>query len=658
MKTVRALLVGIGDYLDNLPLALDAPARDMAEMDELLREAARQAGPDVRLDIETLTDDEATSKWSPPSASISGRRGRATPGRPAAPRLWPARPELPDDEANHQMETLLLHDSRTADGRDLYDKELRALIHEAVGDSGAVHFAVVADCCHASGITKGLGSMAKTRSAPAFNRDGSLPLASLVGYSPDWEKGKFPTAPHVTLAACGPTEEAKELPMDDGGLPRGAFTHSLARLLREKGGFNRSYRDLMELASIAVRTVVDRQIPQLGHAGGAGNLEKTFLDAFLAQPTEYAVAKKGGEWVVRAGSWHGMRPPEGGKRTVLTLKNTSPEREIWLSHVRPTESVAEGLTDDDIPLIPLAAVLKELPTAEVAVAFSPGFLSKQERPALEKALAEAKGKNFRFAASPASADFWMNADDGGRFFLEKKDGSPWPFVRHRGAADFVKQVEAIAKWTIVRNTAEPTAGSRLADSDFSIKLYRLETARLLDPDLLNADPLLSDETDFVEITDAAATVLSMKNKLGEESLPFIKCRVEAVGRPLWMGALWLNPRFGITDEFMQAELFPKGRGRWLGGWNWTAFKQDVFAVPVNLPDALREVLLAEGVGEAIFWLKIFFSTRPFSLGQLCQESLPLETDSTRKDIEKEEDPKQANDFAWTVRTFPVRLSIG
>jgi uncharacterized caspase-like protein len=232
-RTVYGLLVGIDAYQAPVP-RLNGCVNDVEAVGEVLRQ--RVAGDGVRLELETLTDQQATRQ-----AVIDGFRthlGRADAEdvalfyysghgsqEDAPPEFWRFEPDRLD-------ETLVCWDSRMPGRSDVADKELAQLIAE-VAERGP-HVLVVLDCCHSgSGTRAPLEDGVSIRRAPTDRRKRTLEsfivspeqverLTRSAGNAPAAGWLDLAGGRHVLLAACRADETAKEI--REGGRTRGALS--------------------------------------------------------------------------------------------------------------------------------------------------------------------------------------------------------------------------------------------------------------------------------------------------------------------------------------------------------------------------------------------------------------------------------------------------
>lgn len=375
MAKTYALLVGINDYLAVAPL--NGCRNDVDRVEEFLRARAGEA-----LSLARLDDREATK--AAVVDAFRGHLGQAGVGDTAL--FWfsghgstaPVPRELWHLEPSGRLQTLLCVDSRHGDVTDLLDKELAVLIHE-VAARGA-HVAVVLDCCHADGGTR--GGEAGVRTVPPLSesppldgllpelrpRDGRpVPAYLAPGGAPD----------HVLLAACHSHQNAHERKL--GGRDHGLFSWALLAALRQLGP-GATYRELLTAARCTVENLHDRQAPRL-YPAHERLVDQPFLGGRLSAPAAAMVMRyvRGG-WEIDAGQVHGI--PVGGvgdDETRVGVHGSRPVRQARVVRVLTERSIVEpiGWQPDRhrqyrvvltrVPLPPTTVAVDEAPEVGAAI---------------------------------------------------------------------------------------------------------------------------------------------------------------------------------------------------------------------------------------------------------------------------------------------------
>jgi len=300
--TLFALLVGINNYPPPLP-ALRGCVNDVQGVAGYLQKAV---SGDLRPLI--LLDEEA--KRDRVIAAFRDHLGQAGAGDTAlfyfaghgSQQKIP--PSLAYLEADLQIETLVLWDSRAPKGWDLADKEIAVLIHD-LAKRGA-HIVVILDCCHSGTATRGENDQRQIASDVRIR-----PLESLItslttirgALTSAWdvEPGR-----HVLLAACRDFQLASE--GVDNGERHGLFTASLLNVLRTSSRLP-TYRDLMAATSYRISARTTKQLPAL-EATHPDDLDRVFLGSLRAETHRYYIAHHEQEWLLEGGAIHGLRTEE------------------------------------------------------------------------------------------------------------------------------------------------------------------------------------------------------------------------------------------------------------------------------------------------------------------------------------------------------------
>lgn len=335
-RTLYALLVAIDRYRSPVP-PLNGCVNDIDAVAELLRDLG--TGGDFELNVRVLRDAKATRaeiidgfrnhlcKAGSDDVALFYYSGHGSQ-EDAPPEFWHLEPDRLD-------ETLVCYDSRDEGQWDLADKELSALIAE-VAKPGS-HVLCVLDCCHSgSGTRAPLEEGIAVRRAPTDRRrrpveaflDGTL--AAQLERSDDvsdsgW--GILPTGKHLLLAACRPSETAKEV--IEAGTAHGAFTAALLTALRQTGGAI-TYRDLLKRAEAQVRLRVAQQVPQV-EVSDPDDLMRPFLGGAVQRQRAHFTLRYDRElgWVIDGGAVHGIPRPAGGEKTVLAVFALGAGPDVW-----------------------------------------------------------------------------------------------------------------------------------------------------------------------------------------------------------------------------------------------------------------------------------------------------------------------------------------
>ncbi len=479
-RNLYALLVGINDYQPPIS-KLKGCLNDVNAIHTWLQ--GRVAG-EFTLHTRQLVDAEAKRQ-----AVADGFRQHLAQAGPDDVALFyysghgsqeESPPELWAGEPDHLNETLVCYDSRTADGWDLADKELAALIAE-VAAQGA-HVVVILDCCHSGSGTRDVRLQPEAiRWIPAAKRQ--RPLSTFIGpYAGQTRRGldaaeaapeiTVPKGRHILLAACQPEETAKEYTAE--GQRWGGFSYFLRTTL-EANNQSLSYRDLFNQAYVRVRASLSQQTPQL-ESTHSPDVEMPFLGGAVPERPRYFTAHWGATgWQIDAGSIHGFRPPVGGETTSLALY---PLQATTAEMRQPGLAAAQALLTQ---VLPQSSLLEVTPTSldtgqtyRAVVVSAPlppvGVRLEGDENALALVCdaintAGPGGKPSPYIhaleTGETGGDLRLLAQDGQYRLLRPADGLTLaPLLQGysaENAALSVQRMEHIARWIATRDLQNPTS---------------------------------------------------------------------------------------------------------------------------------------------------------------------------------------------------------
>ncbi len=584
-KTLHALLVAI----DNYPVArhrLNGCVNDRNAFKEYLERHFGET--DLALNIQTLTDTEATK-----AGIIEGfQHFRAAQDgdicvfyfsghgsqSPAPQAFWHLAP-------NRMHESLVCHDSRIDNGKDLMDKELSYLFWEATKDK-ELHFLTVFDCCHSGNITRESGitsRMAEPAPTPARLED----YHGFEHYKKSEEDGVLSVSPPqgniVQLGASKSYETAKELRI--GTTTRGIFTYSLIETL-EQSSEQLTYTDLVQTLKVKISNRVRSQTPQLLAQPQEKRLRFLSAAAKASEPY-YIVNFDKGEWKMNAGTVQGI-PTQGG---TLQLADGT---EVTITSVGPNYSVVSGMEGKDEDRSYIANV-KDIAFQKLKVAYAPRI---GERGKL--ILDEIFRKNQLFLElidDPGAGQYWIHAD--GKAFYLTLPLEERPVFRRvedyslNGAETFLEDASSVAKWQSLLVLRNPK--STIRDHEVKIELLRVTEAGNFED---------NSPTETVDWKEEGASVFRYEKIDGEWKQPAYKFKITNTGfRKLYVSTLNMESDFRISNRMMAMEELAPGESAWLlDNFEGAIYK----TIPIGLDDAFH----SWGIIEATEYLKVFISTDP------------------------------------------------
>lgn len=300
---------------------------------------------------------------------------------------------------------------------------------------------------------------------------------------PAGQSGGFtpPAGRHVLLAACQPSELAKEIAAEGGA--RGAFSHALLATLEAAQG-PLTYLEVRERTRLRVQHLVAEQLPLLEvNPEYPEAVRETFLDGATAEPAPLT-AFYDGAWRLNAGSLHGLPSLSGeeGARVALFPEGASaealrePRGALTEALVREVGAQTSLLEPAEVAKLDPArlyqAVVVDLPLARLPVRFEGWDEGVQ---AAREALATAlDGKPSRFVREETAApEYRLIAATNGYTVARAADDRPLlgPISRptlEQAAREAVGQLEHIARWTATSLLDNP--GSRIPPDAVKLRL--------------------------------------------------------------------------------------------------------------------------------------------------------------------------------------------
>jgi hypothetical protein len=506
-----------------------------------------------------------------------------------------------------RCESLVAHDSRLPDGRDLADKELGFLIWKATQGKN-LHFTAIFDCCHAGSITRNADQgitfrMAEPNITP-------VNVGELLGYEQYLIEGErlLPRqGPHVSLAAARPYESALEMDID--GRRRGLFSTMLLDTLEQSKGQRLTYRELMSRVQTRVHNRAAYQHPQL-ETSGELDPDNLFLGGAVSGERSRVVKydRRHG-WIVELGQMHGVKAggeaivTDEGKRYRTAVRDAGPAQctlDDWQGSDPEKEYLLAGI---------------EQYRRSVPLAFAPGFdPAGPEGRSLREAFQQRSAASFEWVDDRKAAAYWV--DYGPNGFVLVRPSMPRPVFQAisprkwpNAASLFWENAEKVAHWENVAELTNPLSRIQVTE-ELEIAFYEA-----------------TDHDDYRtlrrrERRDIAAwPIFAYRFVNGAWRKPAMMLEARNIGaRSLWVGGVLLSEDFSITDIYMPPKELPPGAAP----YEFSAYdprSQHTFRLlPLHVPD---EIL---SWGETIIanQIKVFVSTTPFDLRDLTQDGLALE----------------------------------
>jgi pimeloyl-ACP methyl ester carboxylesterase len=609
MKTIHALIIAIDEYPNPLH-RLNGCKNDASAFSDYLKkyaQANRANYQEHRLfdaDAKRLSVVEGFNhlkKAADDDVCVLYYSGHGSQ-MPAPPEFW--------DEQDRMSETLVCWDSRTPGGRDLIDKELATLIWTVTNERD-VHFLAVMDCCHSGSNTRDMDVKARRAEvSTVVERD----IKNFFG-NEHWDNFEPPVSRHVHLAAAKDNETAKELKIN--ALPRGAFTHTLIKILEETSG-SIAYNALITRVSQTVQNLVKEQNPQCDAYKEASDVSLTFLGG-ATKTGEFLISfDKDEGWIVNVGGVQGV--PDSG--AVFTLKNGS---EISINAVKSNYSTVHGETlknPEEQHVVTLKNAEKGfLETPVLKVAFSKDS-DASGVDFLKKHLSKTPSKKVQLVDNEGDTDYLIRAYDNSYRLTKRGDTVPL-FKRESGFTDnsaqyFIKSMGTVATWKAKIELDNPLTS--IKDNEFELIVLDGADKPLTRPYLLQ--------------------------QLDDEHNARIRVGIKNIGtRNYWVSALYIGSDFGVSNEFLPKKEIKPNETAWVEYNN-----------KPSIPFLIQKEYLSWGVNEIHEYFKIFISTDEIDTSIHNQSALALDTreTGTRAVMEIEEGPSVLRSD-WRTILLPITI---
>jgi pimeloyl-ACP methyl ester carboxylesterase len=651
MATIYALLVGINNY----PVKpLSGCINDIKAVEDYLQKMYGHSA-DITLKINRITDEDSIK---PTRANIiAGFDHFKDAGENdtcffyySGHGSWSPAPKEFWSEADMRSESFVCIDSRIPGGKDLMDKEMGYLIWKTMAGKKQTRFIVITDCCHCGTITRALDDsgitdrmMPDTSEAPGFKEylGYESSINGIKYYIPEEDpvtgdiKASFRQGNHIHLAASRENQTAKELNID--GLKRGAFTHSILKILYSVDG-RISYRDLVNKAGLLVKNLVSDQNPGL-HINGSERKESAddfFLTKVSGSGNSYLVYYDARwKWCVKGGLIHGIST--GDEIEIEGIGTT-----IVTGTPAPDFSTIEALPGMVTGTSIYEARITRQPNQPIEVSFDPAF-SHDQKELLSKMISENKEPSVKLAKQHSGRFIIRNKEK--QIFITKP-GSLNPLIKPieaNTAGDLlfvIERIMLVIKWTALLE---------LTQSSFSKKPYELTLFR-------NTKAGSYDKKDFekVELENIINDFNYFEDENGQWHQPAFRLSIKNTGQvPLFISNAYLGFDYSISTEFFEEIklLAP-------GGESWLTFVTEETTENLVLLN-LDETYALLGYNEITEYLKLFISTQPVETEKLRQDGLELPVVDARTADDRSPSSVVARTpvgaFSWATETFGFRI---
>jgi pimeloyl-ACP methyl ester carboxylesterase len=421
-------------------------------------------------------------------------------------------------EADRLDESLVCYDSRTANSRDLADKEIAYLISKVAENNP--HIVIILDCCHSGSGTRDISPEIRVRRSPVDSRERPLSsfifaedtraLDELLNSSRTLEQKRtgviLPKGKHVMFSACRDYELAKEYKGDDGQ-PRGAFSYFLLQTLQRTNS-SMTYRDLARNLNALVSGKVKEQSPQV-EATDPKDLDKPFLGGAIKERPNYFTltrSQNDNSWVIDAGAISGIPKPSKDGDTLLAIfpAASTPEQLTELDHaigeaqvmqVLPQKSKVK-IISGSVSLSPTAtywAIVTNIPLPPLKIYIRSEDSEKAGlelvKQALQTSALDSKPSLYISQVEEATyadydlvirgGQYWITQPNDKRPLVAPIPENPAEAYTSENAHQVVLRLEHIARWTNILELSTPATSSVKTDDvemEISVLSGRQETS--------------------------------------------------------------------------------------------------------------------------------------------------------------------------------------
>lgn len=533
---------------------------------------------------------------------------------------------------------------------DMIDKELSCLIYEATQNKPGMHFLAVMDCCHAGTNTRDdQNGVAGIRQQEASA--GTRTISQYYGF----DKGLYiknkdglyqaPKGNHIQFGACRNYQIAKEIWVGDK--IRGAFTLSLIEALDT--AFSKiNYVDLEQRVSQKINNRVGNQLPQLDAVGIDAN--STFLGGAISPKNRYFVAWNGknNQWELNAGLYHGIS--NGKTPTIVTSKDGNLSFEI--KTIEPDTSFGNW-SDSTLEIdkkLQYDVAVQQAGGASLLIALVD--CDPAGKATLEASLSKANTSYITLTDQIENAAYLVYAQNNTYRLIQAGGSKPVflplasNFNDQQEAANFWENVDRVLRWGHLKNLENPTTS--IPEKDIEIKVYRGESRK----------PWWETTVDQMERIEDWSVPPAFKWKPDEngEMVPssFSMQIINHGPKTLFVSAIFMGGRFGITNEYLTTSKLETGQDVWLQ-LNNKDENGKIVSSTTSIGLGINEPHWKAGMTEQVDFVKIVASTEDFDTGGFNQESLQIlefKKDVTRDGLSMRQGIQKTD---WTTRIYPLHV---
>ncbi|MEO1514680.1 MAG: caspase family protein [Bacteroidota bacterium] len=693
MRTIYALLIGINDY----PIAkLNGCINDVLAIDAFFDQQSRAPENPFHWNPNFLLAPQSNEVSLLQDRNISHRRPTRQNIIKAFEHFWTANceegdccllyysghgsylhttaiPLFKEYEPSGKLQTLvcLSESASSLDVFHLLDKELGFLISECLSKTSAKHrpvsFVSIMDCCH-SGTNTRHSALESIRMdhrsemlAPAqphgFTRDGNHFYKKFRNGQAGVLPGGINHGRWISLAACQSGEPAYEKRGEDG-TSRGVFNHFLLKLLAE-GRMTMSYRELIHRIRFAVREETEgKQVPCLDSTL-VEDANLPFLQQTAVGQKELEIffrEKPSEEWLLNAGAIHGLQVTTESDALLLQLPNGS-KRHVKIVEIRTAESVLDARCfskEDQTNGRLKARVLSGcFSNTLVGIASAVPHLEKRK---LQRVWMNGSFSHLNLTETVSDAPFCIQYEqrsgEEGRWALYRKETPTILFEPEKLLHKFLSNVEKVLRAESIIQLQNPH--SSIPSEDIQMQVSTLEGVEF-SASTLNDIPDSSYQLHPLDCGDISVAFRKLGAKICQPAIRVKLLHRRPTEHLYWVGALYCDSRFGITDQYLPVQLMGRQYAHFLE-LNFRRQQQSQIeswrAIPLAIP---HDFQLSTQPEEITDHLLIFISdaSSPFDLAHLTQ--LPLHhLESKGAQFTEELVPLAGN---WLVKKLAIRIRM-
>ena len=526
--------------------------------------------------------------------------------------------ESPDEfarmDVNRKMESIVCHDSRILEGRDLLDKEIAYLIWKATyekGESKGIHFVSIMDCCHSGGIirSESLSDMLVSKNVEEPGRIKNM--EDILGHEThqiDTDGNRIPPrGDYIHFAASAASEFSHEVWRADRKGRMGVFTNALIELLDRDGPFL-SYRELCERVRLRITQSLGArklQSPQL-ILSEASHGDKLWLKNTAAEKASYYTLgydKRSGGWTINCGTINGLDP--AGK-PVFVLEDEG--QRLQPVEIKSHCTIVKGDEAWNKKRMFRVGLEQEL---QAKLLF--GLRNDMDPAARGPVLDLFKSRSWPFVIDEEAAGdaaYLIQGKDGFLYLTARLIDKP---LFEKTAGFDPEALEAFFKRLEQVNTYTKRWNMHHADSELPSNAVTYSLSKVENQDQAGMD---NNDTPAVELDgEGPHPFLYIKSKGRWNNPGFRLALSNNTDHRLWVCGLYFNENFGISDAFFPQTMLESGAR---GDFQEKTKDKTYYTIPLKIHQDDRD----EAPFQIRNLIKLLVSTVPFNSAALCQKGIP------------------------------------